>query len=114
MFAGWVENGMQTITNPDLNRNVENLKILFIKGRSSLLINSSMLFEDDMEGCLIDEDTAYKLFGSIHEVGKNIEYKGRNIVVRGIHKETKANVVIIPFISYNSFDFNYYKSNSAS
>jgi len=96
VFAGWVEEGMQTITNPDLNRNAENLKILFIKGRSSLLMNSSMLFEDDMEGCLIDEDTSYKLFGSIHGIGKNIEYKGRNLVVRGIHKETKANVVVQP------------------
>ena len=96
VFAGWVEEEMQTIINPDLNRNVENLKILFIKGRSSLLINSSMLFEDDMEGCLIDEDTAYKLFGSIYAVGKNIEYNGRNLVVRGIHKETKANVVMQP------------------
>ena len=96
MFAGWMEEGIQTISNPDLNRNVENLKILFIKGSSSLLINSSMLFQDDIDGCLIDEDTAYKLFGSIHGIGQNIEYNGRNLVVRGIHKETKANVIMQP------------------
>lgn len=92
--VGWAESQLQTVVNPDLSRSVNNLKILFVKGRTSLLIESSLLFEDDKEGCLIDEDTAYKLFGSNHVVGKQISYGNRNLTIRGIHKETNANVIM--------------------
>ena len=92
--VGWNEKSLQTATNPDLNRNVSDLKVLAIKGNSSLLFDGALLFQDDKEGCLIDTETSYKLFGSTHSIGKEITYGERKLVVRGIHNSTKSNIIV--------------------
>ncbi|MBM6837364.1 hypothetical protein H9X77_03765, partial [Clostridium saudiense] len=63
--VGWTEKSLQSATNTDLNRSANDLKVLAIKGNSSLLFDGALLFQDDKEGCLIDTETSYKLFGSI-------------------------------------------------
>lgn len=92
--VGWSEKSLQTATNQDLNRNVSDLKVLAIKGNSSLLFDGALLFQDDKEGCLIDTETSYKLFGSTHSIGKEITYGERKLVVRGIHNSTKSNIIV--------------------
>ena len=92
--VGWKEESMQSAVNPDLNRTVSDLKILSIKGNSALLFKGAVLFEDDKEGCLIDSDTSYKLFGSNYSIGREIEYDGRKLIVRGIHNGTKSNIIV--------------------
>lgn len=71
-----------------------DLDILTIKGSSNLLVKGSNLFVDDLDGCLIDSDTSYKLFGSSNCVGKEIIYNDRHLIVRGILKGSKANIMI--------------------
>lgn len=93
-IVGWREDSLQTVINPDLSRTASELKVLLIKGDSSLILNSVFLFEDDKQGCLIDEDTAYKLFGSKNAIGRELQFSDRTLVVRGIHKETKANLIL--------------------
>lgn len=97
-FVAWKEKENEVVVNSELNK-IYNVKIFSIYGDSSLLIKGPILFQDDIEGCLIDEDTAYKLFGSSEVVGKKIEYGERNLVVRGIHKGEKNLVVMESLLS---------------
>lgn len=92
--VGWTEKSLQSVTNVDLNRNANDLKVLSIKGNSSLLFDGALLFQDDKDGCLIDTETSYKLFGSTHSIGKEITYGERKLIVRGIHDGTKSNVIV--------------------
>ena len=92
--TGWLEKSSQVVINPDLEKSADKLDILIIKGLSNLIIRGSMLFSDDLEGCLIDEDTSYKLFGSSNCVGREIKYNDRKLIVRGILKGSKANMMV--------------------
>lgn len=93
-LVGWREEHLQEVTNPDLNRTANELSVLLINGSSNLLVKGSMLFKDDKEGCLIDSETSFKLFGSNNCIGKTIIYGDRSLVVRGILKDTKANIML--------------------
>ena len=93
-LVGWKEESLQSVTNPDLNRTANELDVLLINGSSNLLVKGSMLFKDDKEGCLIDSDTSFKLFGSNNCLGKTIVYNDRSLIIRGILKGTKANMMI--------------------
>lgn len=93
-FVGWREESLQSVTNPDLNRTANVLDILLINGSSNLLVKGSMLFKDDKEGCLIDEETSFKLFGSSNCLGRTIVYNEKSLIVRGILKGTKANMML--------------------
>lgn len=92
--VGWSEEALQSANNPDLGKIASDLDILIIKGSSNLLVKGSNLFADDLEGCLIDNDTSYKLFGSSNCVGREIVYNDRTLIVRGILKGSKANIMI--------------------
>ena len=92
--VGWAEESLQSANNPDLGKIASDLDVLIIKGSSNLLVKGSNLFADDLEGCLIDSDTSYKLFGSSNCVGREIIYNDRTLIVRGILKGSKANIMI--------------------
>ena len=92
--VGWAEESLQSANNPDLGKIASDLDVLIIKGSSNLLVKGSNLFADDLEGCLIDNDTSYKLFGSSNCVGREIVYNDRTLIVRGILKGSKANIMI--------------------
>ena len=93
-IVGWAEEALQSANNPDLGKTASDLDVLTIKGSSNLLVKGSNLFTDDLEGCLIDSDTSYKLFGSSNCVGREIVYNDRTLIVRGILKGSKANIMI--------------------
>ena len=93
-IVGWAEEALQSANNPDLGKTASDLDVLIIKGSSNLLVKGSNLFTDDLEGCLIDSDTSYKLFGSSNCVGREIVYNDRTLIVRGILKGSKANIMI--------------------
>ena len=93
-IVGWAEEALQSANNPDLGKTASDLDVLTIKGSSNLLVKGSNLFTDDLEGCLIDSDTSYKLFGSSNCVGRDIVYNDRTLIVRGILKGSNANIMI--------------------
>ena len=93
-IVGWAEEALQSANNPDLGKTASDLDVLTIKGSSNLLVKGSNLFTDDLDGCLIDSDTSYKLFGSSNCVGREIVYNDRTLIVRGILKGCKANIMI--------------------
>ncbi len=103
--VGWAEESLQSATNLDLGKSASELNVLVIKGSSNLLVKGSNLFADDLEGCLIDNDTSYKLFGSSNCIGREIVYNDRTLVVRGILKGSKSNMIIqIPDDSMKALD----------
>lgn len=92
--VGWAEKSLQSANNPDLGKIASDLDVVIIKGSSNLLVKGSNLFTDDLDGCLIDNQTSHKLFGSSNCIGREIVYNDRTLIVRGILKGTKANIMI--------------------
>ena len=93
VFTGWHEKEKQTVLNSNFNRRVES-NIIFICGQSSLVAEGPILFEDDIKGCLIDEETAYKLFGSNDVIGNTIIYDSREFIIRGIHRAMEDTIIM--------------------
>lgn len=93
-ILGWAEKSSQVLNNENLGKTAEDLDVLIIKGQSNLLIKGTTLLKDDLEGCLIDIDTSYKLFGSANCIGREILYNDKKLIVRGILKNSKANMII--------------------
>lgn len=50
---------------------------------------------DDLQGCLIDEDTAYGLFGTMDAMGNSVSYDGESYLVRGILHTREAVCLIV-------------------
>lgn len=48
------------------------------------LTKGSLLTSEDYEGCMIDQEVAYKLFGTVDSVGNVITYKDKQYYIRGI------------------------------
>lgn len=83
-FCIWRQKEKETITNEDLSRSVQTDVVLFCG-------NPELLFEDcrvparrDSQGCLIDEGTAWELFGSANVEGKEISYQGKSYTIRKV------------------------------
>lgn len=93
VFTGWHEKEKQTVLNSNFNRRVES-NIIFICGQSSLVAEGPILFEDDIKGCLIDEETAYKLFGSNDVIGNTIIYDSGEFIIRGIHRAMEDTIIM--------------------
>lgn len=92
-FTGWYEKEKQSVLNNNLNRTIES-NIIFICGNSYLIAEGPILFEDDIKGCLIDEETAYKLFGSYDVIGNTIIYGNREFIIRGIHRTMEDTIIM--------------------
>ena len=92
-FTGWYEKEKQSILNNNFNRTIES-NIIFICGNSYLLAEGPILFQDDIKGCLIDEGTAYKLFGSYDVIGNTIIYDNREFIIRGIHRAMEDTIIM--------------------
>lgn len=91
-FVAWTESENIIVNNPKLERQ-EEVSTLEICGNSSLLVNGPILFREDKEGCLIDEETAYSLYGSKNVAGLSIMIDNKKYIVRGIHIGEKNLVV---------------------
>lgn len=83
-FCIWGQKEKETITNEDLSRSIQTDVVLFCG-------NPELLFEDcrvparrDSQGCLIDEGTAWELFGSANVEGKEISYQGKSYTIRKV------------------------------
>lgn len=93
VFTGWYEKEKQSVKNSNFNRTIES-NIIFICGNSPLIAEGPILFEDDTNGCLIDEETADKLFGSNDIIGNTIVYNDREFIIRGIHKSMADTIIM--------------------
>lgn len=93
-FTIWGEMRGVKIFNPDLKRDA-NVDQLVISGRSDIILESTFLLETkDKQGCLIDSDTAYALFGDPNTINQIVLCNNETYVVRGIVKNMK-NVFVV-------------------
>ena len=91
----WGSMGIQSLENPDLHRSV-SVECVGIYGEGSLYDGRiHTLWEEDVKGCILDEETAGQLFGTDNVVGKNILWQGKNYIVRQVLK-TQERQVIFP------------------
>lgn len=83
-FCIWREKKQMTLTNDNLLKETLADVILFCG-------NIKLLFEDcrvpvigDTKGCLVDEQTAWELFGDDQITGKEISFEGTQYIVRKV------------------------------
>ncbi len=50
------------------------------------LAKGNILTPEDYEGCMIDQEMAYKLFGAVDAVGNTVTYQNKQYYIRGIIK----------------------------
>ena len=81
-FCIWGQRERAVLSNDNLSRNIL-ANVIMMCG------NPELLFEDcrvpgreDLQGCLIDQESAWQLFGSSNVVGKEITYNGKNYTIR--------------------------------
>ncbi|MGL5380143.1 ABC transporter permease [Clostridium sp.] len=92
-FTGWKQIDDVEIEYTNLNRTT-NVDVIKVCGDSSLLIKGPILFLDNKEGCLIDQETAYELFGSTDVVGQVLKYDNREVKIIGIHSGMNNTIVM--------------------
>lgn len=83
-FCIWGQKDKVEITNANLYRSAQADAVLMCG-------NPELLFEDcrlpgrkDTQGCLLDEKTAWELFGSSEVIGKEISYEGTPYIIRQV------------------------------
>ena len=83
-FCIWGQRERAVLSNDNLSRNIL-ANVIMMCG------NPELLFEDcrvpgreDLQGCLIDQESAWQLFGSSNVVGKEITYNGKNYTIRKV------------------------------
>lgn len=54
------------------------------------LTKGNLLTPEDYEGCMVDQEVAYKLFGTVDPVGNTITYKNKQYYIRGIIKSPES------------------------
>lgn len=93
-FIGWSEKENVIVTNANFNRS-EELNLLSVCGSTGLIVKGQILFADDTLGCLLDENSAYKLFGSTDVIGNKLILNEKEYTIRGIHQGVEDTMVIV-------------------
>lgn len=83
-FCIWGQSEQAVLTNQNLSRNILTDVILMCGNPELLFEDCRMPGRDDLLGCLIDEQTAWQLFGSIDVEGKEITYNRRDYTIRKV------------------------------
>lgn len=88
--TAWNMSDNQTILNTELNRESKVSLITVFGDMNTVypieLMEGSIPSPDDYVGCLIDEQTAYAMFGTVHTVGCLLTYQDDTYCIRGIIK----------------------------
>ena len=94
VFTAWGETADQTVTDPDLGKSVQT-NVVWLYGSSEwILPSSAVLPEDDGKGCLIGENTAWKLFGSTNVTGLQICVDDQTRTIRGVVQQPENGVYL--------------------
>lgn len=73
-----------SITFPEFNKTVVT-RVICIYGDSNLLFGNNYPLEpSDSKGCLLGEDAAFALFGSVHAAGESLYYGGQSYEIRDV------------------------------
>ena len=84
----WREQKSVRVQNESWNRSA-SVTELAVCGSSGLLYpGQAFLSEEDREGCLIDRETSWRLFGDAAAIGSLVECQGELYQVRGVLQES--------------------------
>lgn len=83
-FCIWGQKDGVSITNQDLERNVQADEILLCGNPELVFEDCRMLDREDTDGCLVDEKTAWELFGSLDVTGQRLTCEGKDYTIRGV------------------------------
>lgn len=83
-FCLWGQKEEIRLTNQNLFREVSADLILFCGNPELLFDGCGQPDREDTQGCLVDEGTAWELFGSHDVSGKEILYEGKSYAVRRV------------------------------
>lgn len=83
-FCIWGQKDQVLLTNENLSRVTQADVILFCGNVELLFQNCRTPEREDLQGCLVDEETAWNLFGSIQVIGKEITYEKRPYIIRNV------------------------------
>lgn len=83
-FCIWGEKRQATLTNDPLSRSTEADVILFCGDIELLFEGCRVPAKGDAKGCLVDERTAWELFGDSQITGKEISYEGKSYIIRKV------------------------------
>ncbi len=83
-FCIWGQKEQVLLTNENLSRSIQADVILFCGSPGLLFEDCRVPGREDKQGCLIDEETAWRLFGSVQVTGKMITYENSQYIIRKI------------------------------
>lgn len=97
-ITAWTQLSEAKAENPGLNRSVQ-IPVLYVAGDMSLtapmtLLYGNFVYREDKRGCVIDMDTAFKLYGTEHAVGNRLSFQGIDYYIRGVVK-TKDSLLLL-------------------
>lgn len=98
-FSAFTQLEGQTVRTIEYEKSTTGNVLLFY-GDLRLVVNpsgmrGSFTSSADINGCALDVDTAYKLWGSDNVLGQKLEYEEREYIVRAVF-ESPAGVIVIP------------------
>ncbi len=93
-FTAWKEEKDERVQAEETGKSTW-ASLLCISGPSELLLPyGKNLPREDLEGCLMDADTAVELFGSPRAEGMTILAEGKKRVIRGVFSSPKRLIIV--------------------
>lgn len=93
-FTVWGELAGQRVSDPDLGRYTQADVLVMTGSPQIVLAQANGLLEGDRTGCLIGEETAWKIFGSTGVVGDDINIGRETRTIRGVIHQPKSGVIV--------------------
>lgn len=84
----WQEQKGVWVRNESWGRQARVTELAVCGGSGLLFPGQALLSEGDEEGCLIDRETSWRLFGDTAAIGGMVEYQGQTYRVRGVLQES--------------------------
>jgi hypothetical protein len=94
-LVAWGVKESTSVENADLKR-LAPVKVLLAKGELGLIFPGSFLVPERPEDCIIDSETAQKLFGDTAALGAKITYQGKEYTVAGVIENANRLFIIQP------------------
>ncbi len=83
-FCIWGQKEQVLLKNEELSRSIQRDVIIFCGAPELLFEECRVPGWEDRRGCLVDEETAWELFGSKEAEGQEITYEGNTYIIRKV------------------------------
>ena len=83
-YCIWGQKEQAAVSNRELSRSTA-ADVIYLSGNPELLFEDCRIpIQEDAQGCLIDEETAWELFGSSQVVGKEVSCQEKSYIIRKV------------------------------